>query len=223
MSALVSLARQRPGRYGSSCARRCVFRIRPHSICCRCRLIEARSASVSSCSRRACRAAARAVPGLGTSEARHFGCTRLRARRRPAEWQAHSGSCGREAELVQPRPPLVFTPAPALRALADPTVRYKAQAGRQPIRCQLPVARYPATMNDRPHLLIVDEIARFAACSPYLGEARVPHHHVADGREMRRVMERSHVDCWCSIHAAGEDGLSLCRELRNRRRSDSSC
>jgi len=40
---------------------------------------------------------------------------------------------------------------------------------------------------------------------------------VADGREMRRVLERSHVDLLVlDLMLPGEDGLSLCRELRGR-------
>src|SRR5213079_246194 len=40
---------------------------------------------------------------------------------------------------------------------------------------------------------------------------------VADGKEMRRVMERSHVDLLVlDLMLPGEDGLSLCRELRAR-------
>jgi two-component system OmpR family response regulator len=40
---------------------------------------------------------------------------------------------------------------------------------------------------------------------------------VADGREMRRILERSHVDLLVlDLMLPGEDGLSLCRELRSR-------
>src|SRR5262249_3309862 len=40
---------------------------------------------------------------------------------------------------------------------------------------------------------------------------------VADGREMRRILERSHVDLLVlDLMLPGEDGLSLCRELRGR-------
>jgi len=84
------------------------------------------------------------------------------------------------------------------------------------VSCLLP--RYPATMNDRPHLLIVDDDREIRGLlAQYLEKHEFRTTTVADGREMRRVMERSHVDLLVlDLMLPGEDGLYLCRELRSR-------
>ena len=73
-------------------------------------------------------------------------------------------------------------------------------------------------MNDRPHLLIVDDDREIRGLlAQYLEKHEFRTTTVPDGREMRRVMERSHVDLLVlDLMLPGEDGLSLCRELRSR-------
>ena len=73
-------------------------------------------------------------------------------------------------------------------------------------------------MNDRPHLLIVDEDREIRGLlAQYLEKHDFRTTAVADGKEMRRVLERSHVDLLVlDLMLPGEDGLSLCRELRSR-------
>ncbi len=73
-------------------------------------------------------------------------------------------------------------------------------------------------MNERPHLLIVDDDREIRALlAQYLERHEFRATAVPDGREMRRVMERSHVDLLVlDLMLPGEDGLSLCRELRGR-------
>ena len=73
-------------------------------------------------------------------------------------------------------------------------------------------------MNDRPHLLIVDDDREIRGLlAQYLEKHDFRTTAVPDGKEMRRVMERSHVDLLVlDLMLPGEDGLSLCRELRSR-------
>src|SRR5580765_2877365 len=73
-------------------------------------------------------------------------------------------------------------------------------------------------MNDRAHLLIVDDDREIRGLlAQYLEKHEYRTTAVPDGREMRRVMERSHVDLVVlDLMLPGEDGLSLCRELRGR-------
>ena len=73
-------------------------------------------------------------------------------------------------------------------------------------------------MTDRPHLLIVDDDREIRGLlAQYLEKHDFRTSAVADGREMRRVLERSHVDLLVlDLMLPGEDGLSLCRELRGR-------
>ncbi|HYM42542.1 MAG TPA: response regulator [Steroidobacteraceae bacterium] len=73
-------------------------------------------------------------------------------------------------------------------------------------------------MNDRPHLLIVDDDREIRGLlAQYLEKHEFRTTAVPDGREMRRVLERSHVDLLVlDVMLPGEDGLSLCRELRGR-------
>ncbi len=73
-------------------------------------------------------------------------------------------------------------------------------------------------MSERPHLLIVDDDREIRGLlAQYLERHEFRTTAVADGREMRRVLERSHVDLLVlDLMLPGEDGLSLCRELRSR-------
>ncbi|HXO15985.1 MAG TPA: response regulator, partial [Steroidobacteraceae bacterium] len=66
-------------------------------------------------------------------------------------------------------------------------------------------------MNDRPHLLIVDDDREIRGLlAQYLDKHDFRTTAVADGREMRRVMERSHVDLLVlDLMLPGEDGLTL--------------
>ena len=72
--------------------------------------------------------------------------------------------------------------------------------------------------NDRAHLLIVDDDREIRGLlAQYLEKHEFRTTAVADGKEMRRVLERSHVDLVVlDLMLPGEDGLSLCRELRAR-------
>jgi len=73
-------------------------------------------------------------------------------------------------------------------------------------------------MNERPHLLIVDDDREIRSLlAQYLEKHEFRTTAVPDGKEMRRVLERSHVDLLIlDLMLPGEDGLSLCRELRSR-------
>ena len=73
-------------------------------------------------------------------------------------------------------------------------------------------------MSERPHVLIVDDDREIRGLlAQYLEKHDFRTSAVADGREMRRVLERSHVDLLVlDLMLPGEDGLSLCRELRGR-------
>ena len=73
-------------------------------------------------------------------------------------------------------------------------------------------------MTDRPHLVIVDDDREIRTLlSQYLDKHDFRTTAVAEGKEMRRVMERSRVDLVVlDLMLPGEDGLSICRELRTR-------
>jgi two-component system OmpR family response regulator len=73
-------------------------------------------------------------------------------------------------------------------------------------------------MSERPHVLIVDDDREIRGLlGQYLEKHEFRTTTVADGREMRRILERSHVDLLVlDLMLPGEDGLSLCRELRGR-------
>jgi len=72
-------------------------------------------------------------------------------------------------------------------------------------------------MTDRPHILVVDddrEIRRLLC--DYLEKNSFRTTAVADGKAMRRALE-AHVDLIVlDLMLPGEDGLSLCREVRSR-------
>jgi two-component system, OmpR family, response regulator len=73
-------------------------------------------------------------------------------------------------------------------------------------------------MSDRPHLVIVDDDREIRTLlSQYLDKHDFRTTAVAEGKEMRRVMERSRVDLVVlDLMLPGEDGLAICRELRTR-------
>jgi len=73
-------------------------------------------------------------------------------------------------------------------------------------------------MSERPHVLIVDDDREIRGLlAQYLEKHDFRTTAVADGREMRRILERSHIDLLVlDLMLPGEDGLSLCRELRRR-------
>ena len=73
-------------------------------------------------------------------------------------------------------------------------------------------------MSERPHVLIVDDDREIRSLlAQYLEKHDFRSTAVADGKEMRRVLERAHVDLLVlDLMLPGEDGLSLCRELRRR-------
>src|SRR5207302_1556292 len=80
------------------------------------------------------------------------------------------------------------------------------------------VATPRSRMSQRPHLLIVDDDREIRGLlAQYLEKHDFRTTAVADGKEMRRVMERSHVDLLVlDLMLPGEDGLTLCRQLRSR-------
>src|SRR6185312_15507583 len=136
-------------------------------------------------------AALRAVPraraaGGGAALARHAARAR-RARGGPR----HDAGC---------------TAAVPLGPAAKITVRYNT----------CPQHHYLLPMADRPHLLIVDDDREIRSLlSQYLEKNEFRTTAVPDGREMRRVLDRAAVDLIVlDLMLPGEDGLTLCRELR---------
>ncbi|MBV9621626.1 MAG: response regulator, partial [Gammaproteobacteria bacterium] len=75
-----------------------------------------------------------------------------------------------------------------------------------------------APPDERPHVLVVDDDREIRTLlAQYLEKHAFRTTAVPDGREMRRVLERTHVDLIVlDLMLPGEDGLSLCRELRTR-------
>jgi two-component system OmpR family response regulator len=73
-------------------------------------------------------------------------------------------------------------------------------------------------MSERPHVLIVDDDREIRALlAQYLEKRDFRTTAVADGKEMRRVLDRTHIDLLVlDLMLPGEDGLTLCRELRSR-------
>src|ERR1700753_2344192 len=73
-------------------------------------------------------------------------------------------------------------------------------------------------MNDRPHLLIVDDDREIRTLlGQYLEKHEFRTTVVPDGKEMRRVRECSRIDLIVlDLMLPGEDGLSICREVRTR-------
>jgi two-component system OmpR family response regulator len=73
-------------------------------------------------------------------------------------------------------------------------------------------------MSERPHVLIVDDDREIRGLlAQYLEKHDFRTTTVADGKEMRRVLDRTHTDLLVlDLMLPGEDGLTLCRELRSR-------
>ena len=73
-------------------------------------------------------------------------------------------------------------------------------------------------MSERPHVLIVDDDREIRGLlAQYLEKHDFRTTSVADGKEMRRVLDRTHIDLLVlDLMLPGEDGLTLCRELRSR-------
>lgn len=71
-------------------------------------------------------------------------------------------------------------------------------------------------MEKQDHILIVDDDPEIRdLLTGYLARQGLTATGVADGREMRRVLAREHVDLLVlDLMLSGEDGISLCRELR---------
>jgi two-component system OmpR family response regulator len=74
--------------------------------------------------------------------------------------------------------------------------------------------------GNQEHLLVVDDDREIRTLlSEYLEQAGYRVTAVADGRAMRRVLDSSRVDLVIlDLMLPGEDGLTLCRELRSRSR-----
>ena len=73
-------------------------------------------------------------------------------------------------------------------------------------------------MSERPHVLIVDDDREIRGLlAQYLEKHDFRTTAVADGKDMRRVLDRTHIDLLVlDLMLPGEDGLTLCRELRGR-------
>ena len=71
-------------------------------------------------------------------------------------------------------------------------------------------------MNRQDHILIVDDDSEIRELlTQYLARQDLKATGAADGREMRRVLARERVDLLVlDLMLPGEDGISLCRELR---------
>ena len=74
-------------------------------------------------------------------------------------------------------------------------------------------------MTDRPHLVIVDDDREIRTLlSQYLEKHDFRTTAVAEGKEMRRVMERSRVDLVVlDLMLPGRSGLEILQTLRQRR------
>ena len=72
-------------------------------------------------------------------------------------------------------------------------------------------------MADHPHLLIVDDDREIRSLlSQYLEKEGMRVTAVPDAVQMRRAMQRAHFDLLVlDLMLPGEDGLSVCRELRS--------
>ena len=73
-------------------------------------------------------------------------------------------------------------------------------------------------MSDRPHIIVVDDDREIRTLlSQYLEKHDFRTTAVPDGKELQRVMQRSRVDMVVlDLMLPGEDGLSICRDLRTR-------
>src|SRR5438270_467117 len=178
----------------------------------------------------AARAAVRGALGLRGAPLRAV--HRLGAHGRPAgvAEPPRAARVARGAARDNRRPAAAFSLGPAragARGLKAAAARgYSRLQTRARIRCQelhggsILGRSHPAKlkMSERPHLLIVDDDREIRSLlAQYLEKHDFRTTAVADGKEMRRVMERSHVDLLVlDLMLPGEDGLTLCRELRSR-------
>ncbi len=73
-------------------------------------------------------------------------------------------------------------------------------------------------MSERPHIVIVDDDREIRTLlSQYLEKQELRTTAVGEGKELRRVLDRSRVDLVVlDLMLPGEDGLSICRDLRSR-------
>jgi two-component system, OmpR family, response regulator len=73
-------------------------------------------------------------------------------------------------------------------------------------------------MTERPHIVIVDDDREIRSLlSQYLDKHELRTTAVSDAEELRRVLQRSRVDLVVlDLMLPGEDGLTICRELRQR-------
>lgn len=71
-------------------------------------------------------------------------------------------------------------------------------------------------MNDKPHVLVVDDHKDIReTLAKFLGEHGFRVSTAPDGKAMRRVLDNSRIDLIVlDLMLPGEDGLTLCRELR---------
>src|SRR5947199_209500 len=178
----------------------------------------------------AARAAVRGALGLRGAPLRAV--HRLRAHGRPAgvAEPPRGARLARGAARDNRRPAAAFSLGPpragarGLKAAAAPGLQSLTNS-RPHSLSGTPWRKYPraqpareAKMSERPHLLIVDDDREIRGLlAQYLEKHDFRTTAVADGKEMRRVMERSHVDLLVlDLMLPGEDGLTLCRELRSR-------
>src|SRR6185437_6127891 len=136
----------------------------------------------------------------------------------------HAGACSKARSLW----PHSLLQAPRLgrsrMSTRDGVLTFFLGRGKQyELPCQWPEPPVSwrharGTMNDRPHLLIVDDDREIRTLlGQYLDKHEFRTSVVPDGKEMRRVMERSRVDLIVlDLMLPGEDGLSICREVRTR-------
>ena len=73
-------------------------------------------------------------------------------------------------------------------------------------------------MNEKPHILVVDDHREIRdGLARFMGEHGFRVSTAPDGKGMRRVLEESRVDLIVlDLMLPGEDGLTLCRELRGK-------
>src|SRR5438876_553350 len=155
--------------------------------------------------------------------------SRARPPRRSGGAASRRSPRARRSSRQPPTGCCVFTRAPSSGRQSSegfcgtrPTVAYKLAPAFAVRNSMAEVSSGVATprsrMSQRPHLLIVDDDREIRGLlAQYLEKHDFRTTAVADGKEMRRVMERSHVDLLVlDLMLPGEDGLTLCRELRSR-------
>jgi two-component system OmpR family response regulator len=75
---------------------------------------------------------------------------------------------------------------------------------------------YKSAVTERPHILVVDDDREIRSLlSDYLEKNGFRASTAADGKEMRRLLDRAKVDLVVlDVMLPGDDGLKLCRDLR---------